>query len=133
MFVSFENHYFTDYRNSIAWHFCRGIEDAMTFVETELKDAPAVNVERGVSWPRVLFFAKPELSDFLQTVGYTNYPAAFLDASRFGRYHFYFDKNRVDGTSVYLLNNESGSRYMLENAGYEIREFGYYLVGYPEK
>lgn len=133
MFVSFENHYFTDYRNSIAWNFCRGIEDAMTFVETELKDAPVVNVERGVSWPRVLFFAKPELSDFLQTVGYTNYPAAFLDASRFGRYHFYFDKNRMDGTSVYLLNNDSGSRYALENAGYEIREFEHYLVGYPKK
>jgi len=133
MFVSFEKHYFTDYRNGIAWFFSYGIEGAMNFVETELKDAPDVNVEISVSWPRVLFFAKPKLGDFLQTVSYTNYPSAFLDVSRFGRYHFYFDKNRIDGSSVYLLNNDFESRYTLEDAGYEVRDFGFYLVGYPKK
>lgn len=132
MFVAFEKHYFTDYKEDIAWNFCRGIDPAMKFVENELKDAKIVKVDGDVSWPRVLFFAKPSLDEFLKTVRYMNYPAAFLSASQFGRYQFAFDKNRIDGSSVYLLKNESQPRYALENAGYEVREFGRYVVGFPK-
>lgn len=132
-FGAFEHHYFTDYKNQISWHFCKGIDDAMNYVETDLKGATSVKVTRDVSWPRILLFAKPELKDFLLTVRYSNYPAAFLDAVRFTRYDFYFDENNLDGTSVYLLNNNSGARYALESAGYEIHEFDRYLVGVPKK
>lgn len=132
-FGAFEQHYFTDYKNQISWHFCKGIDAAMNYVETEWKDAAKVKVTRDVSWPRALFFAKPGLKEFLQTVKYSNYPAAFLDAREFTRYEFHFDEKNLDGTSVYLLKNNSGARYALENAGYEIREFDNYLVGSPKK
>lgn len=132
-FGAFEQHYFTDYKNQISWHFCKGIDAAMNYVETEWKDAAKVKVTRHVSWPRALFFAKPKLKEFLMTVKYTNYPAAFLDARKFTRYEFYFDEKNLDGTSVYLLNNNSAARYALENAGYEIHEFDNYLVGSPKK
>lgn len=130
-FGCFEQHYFTEYKENISWYFCRGLDDAMTYVESELKDVSSVKVTRGVSWPRILFFAKPSLEKYLQTVKFSNYPAAFLDAISFDRYEFYFDENNLDGTSVYVLNNNSNSRYALEKAHYEIHEFGYYLVGKP--
>lgn len=132
-FASFEKHYFTDYKNQISWHFCKGIDAAMNYIETDLKKAESVKVSHDVSWPRVLFFAKPELNDFLQTVQYSNFPAAFLDAVKFTRYKFYFDENNLDGISVYLLSKSNGASSTLENAGYEIREFDNYLVGSPKK
>lgn len=133
LFVSFERHYFTDYKDNIGRYFCRGLASAMEYVEGDLSNYSSVKVNRHVSWPRILFFSGIELKEFLNTVDYTNYPAAFLDARGFGRYHFYFDERNPDGQSVYVLDGGHAMRGSLLHSGYEIKEFEHYIVCVPPR
>lgn len=131
-FATFEKEYFTTYRDSIGNHFCEGIEDAMSFASSKLKAGESMVVDPNTSYPRILFFGKVDLYDYLGTVKYTNFPSAFLYVHSFDKYVFTNNLNHINKNAVYLLENSEERMNRLQGYGFQVRNFGKYLVGYAD-
>lgn len=131
-FATFEKEYFTLYRDSIGIHFCEGIEDAMNFATSKLKSGNQMVVDPNTSYPRILFYGKVDLNDYLNTVKYTNFPSPFLYVHSFDKYVFTNDVNRINKNAVYLMENSESRMNTLQDRGYKVRNFGKYLVGYTD-
>lgn len=131
-FATFEKEYFTTYRDSIGNHFCEGIEDAMSFASSKLKAGESMVVDPNTSYPRILFFGKVDLYDYLGTVKYTNFPSAFLYVHSFDKYVFTNNLNHINKNAVYLLENSEERMNRLQGYGFQVRNFGKYLVGYTD-
>ena len=132
MFASFEREYFTSYRESIGEIFCEGIEDAMHFAQSKMGENTRMVVDPNTSYPRILFFGKVDLDAYLSTVSYTNFPSAFLYVNSFDRYIFKGNIPRGLDKAVYLFENNYDRTNALQDAGFQIRNFGKYVVGYRE-
>lgn len=130
-FVNFEREYFTTYRDRIGTYFCEGIGEAMAFAESRMPTGTRMFVDPNVSYPRVLFYGRVDLNDYLSTVSYTNFPSAFLYVHRFHKYEFTFNEYQPDGHSVYLLENKDDRLNRMESHGYRVQNFGKYIVAYP--
>lgn len=131
-FVSFEKEYFTTYKDSIASNFCEGIEDAMKFATSKTTGDTRMVVDPNTSYPRILFYGMVDLDSYLSTVKYTNFPSAFLYVNSFDRYFFTSNINPDKFNAVYLLENNEQRMNTLQDAGYNVRNFGKYIVGYRE-
>lgn len=128
MFISFESFYFNDYATDISFYFCKGLELA---TGKALEMEGTIYVDPHVSWPRILFFSSIDPDKFRNTVEYSNYPNAFLDASTFGSFRFGFPDEDPDASAVYILDN----RYVMsdfELAGFQKESYGYYMVAWHD-
>lgn len=132
-FVNFERYYFTEYRTMINDNFCTGIKDAVAFAKARATPSQIINVTPNASYPRILFFSKENLEEYLTTVRYTNYPSPFLDVSEFGRFRFYFENFRVDPDAIYIFGKNEFPILSdnLKIGKAQHRTFGNYTVYYP--
>lgn len=131
-FAMFEKEYFTTYKDQIANNFCEGIEDAMNLATYKANsENTKIIVDPNTSYPRILFFGQVDLRSYLSTVKYTNFPSAFLYVYSFDKYSFVVNENDIKPGNVYLLENSGNRMDKLQQAGYEVRNFGKYIVGYP--
>jgi len=128
-FAGFEKEYFSTYRNIIGNHFGEGIESAMEFVNREAKDRKVV-VDPNISYPKVLFLGGVDLDSYLSTVKYKNYPSAFLYVHSFDKYSFTDAMEQDRASAVYLMENKGHYFRALQNRGFDIKNFGNFIVGY---
>lgn len=126
MFILFTAWYFTSYRQEIGVTFGEGLEQAIHAAE---KHGGDVYVSGVVLYPQVLFYTEYPAEEFRETVKYRAYPAAFLEAESFGRWHFGFEGPEKDGTYILSLWDETGP---FVEAGYELSRYGYYTVAVKE-
>ncbi len=126
LLVRFEKYYFTEYKEEIAYYFCEGIEDA---VECAMQYEGTIYVSTGIDHPRILFYSKQPVTEYLETVKYINYPSAFLRTSEFGRFRFEFDVTKPDKNGVYILN-KSVDLTVYEEMGFALEHFDWFTVAH---
>ena len=80
-------------------------------------------------YPQLLFYDQTNTLEFLETVEYRNYPAAFLSAKSFTKYTFGIDaKGDYD---AYIIANRDSQKFQFSEAnGYTIVEFEEFAVAY---
>ena len=123
-FICFELYYFTDYREAIQRDFSYGLEAAVDAVSER---GGSVYLSADILYPDILFYSAQPTDEFLDTVEYVAYPAAFLRASSFGRWRFGVDAGAPDASADYILSpgTELGA---FKRAGFTLGQYGNYTV-----
>ena len=85
-FYSFTNFYFNDYNQNIAGTFNDGLEEAVEYVND--KDFKNIYVDSSAFFPQILFFDKTPTPEYIETVEFSYYPAAFVGVKSFTKYTF---------------------------------------------
>lgn len=115
-FICFTNYYFTDYKDEVSEHFYYGCEEMIT--KAQGFDG-TIYVTRNLPYPIVLFYSKEDVTAYIDTVQYNNYPSIFLDVDGFTRYSFHIDLNNLDEQALYLLDDSYDSSIFVD-AGFSI-------------
>ena len=128
LFIRFEAYYFNEYAEDTRRAFFYGLEDA---VDAALAREGEIRVTPDANYACVLFYSAQDPDEYRATVGYTNYPSAFLSVGRFGRFRFDLDLSNLDPSCVYIVDRSADSN-SLEAAGFAVERYGYYWVAYVE-
>lgn len=128
-FAGFSRYYFTEYADELAYSYCRGVGEAIT---EAARNAITIRVCPGISYVRVLFYAKEPVTEFRDTVKYINFPSTFLEAESFGRFEFQFDKEHPTLDAVYVLDRSVDWKIYLE-AGFDTIEYEDFAVAIPRE
>ena len=128
LFLRFEAYYFNDYAGRAQSAFYYGLEDA---VDAALAREGEICVTPSANYACVLFYSGQDPDEYRATVAYANYPSAFLSVSRFGRFRFGVDLNRINPSWVYILDGYTDYT-PLEAAGFTVERYGRYLTAYRE-
>lgn len=88
-----------------------------------------VNVDETMYYPQLLFYDQTPTPEFLETVQYKNYPAAFLSAKSFTKYTFGINTSG-DYDAYIIANNDSWKGRFSEANGFAIVEFDEFAVAY---
>ncbi len=125
-FFSFEKYYFTEYKTEISGYFSQGLEDA---TKQAMTHQGTIYVTPGANYARILFYSQEPVTEYRDTVQYTNYPSPFLDVSTFGRFQFDFDSTVPDPSGIYILDS-SADTTAYTNTGFTLENYGYYVLAY---
>ncbi len=129
LFVKFERYYFTEYRTEIEYHFCKGIEEA---VDHALQYDGTIYVSPGIQHPRILFYSEVDVTEYIETVKYYNYPSSFLETVSFGRFNFEFDSTKPDKDAVYILS-KAVDLSVYEEMGFILDTFDWFTVAHMDE
>lgn len=128
-FAMFLNFYCTDYAKTIPYYFFGGLETAIEAVADEDK---TVYLPENVYHSQVMFFDKTEHEEYVKTVKYKYYPAAYLKATEFAKYIFGYDTENIDPNAAYIIApGEDTTKF--EQVGFEIEHHGIYRLAVKEK
>lgn len=127
LFLLFEHFYFGAYAQNIGRMFQDGIEPAVRYAETLAGGDQMIYVDGNISYPKVLAFSKLTPEEYMETVQYTNYPAAFLDVGQCGNYVFHTPLTGNDGIYIIDLTRQTES---CVDMGYTVEQFGNIAVVY---
>lgn len=127
LFLSFEHFYFGVYANNIGTMFQDGIEQAVSCAESLAGDEDTIYVGEGIFYTKILAFSKLTPEEYIETVQYTNYPAAFLDISQCGNYVFHTLPTGNDGIYIIDLTRQTDN---CVDMGYTVEQFGNMAVVY---
>lgn len=128
LFLRFERYYFTQYPQEIQWAFRDGLGEA---VDAALAREGEICLSKNANYACVLFYSAQDPDEYRDTVVYTNYPSAFLDVARFGRFRYGIDAVVPDPSCVYLTENQTDLD-LLAAAGFTVERYGCYSVAYYE-
>ncbi len=120
LFINFTIYYFTDYKEEVKEHFYYGCAEMMEQVQMRNKK---VYVTKKLPYPVVLFYSQENVTSYIDSVQYNNYPNAFLDVDSFTRYSYDIDLNHLDKEALYLLDDSYDTAAFL-NAGFTIIHSG---------
>lgn len=118
-FAMFSHYYFGSYRDEIGTMFNEGLGDAVEYADSIAKDGQTVYVSPGYSYSKILLYSKFPVKEYLDTVQYSNYPDAYLNATSFG--HYNFDLYYVDDVNIYIVDKETGENFY--KYGYDVKMF----------
>ena len=118
--------YFGSYNGLVSGSFGHGLQEAVEYVKE--RDFDRVCVGSGIYYSQILFYDQTPAEVFSSTVEYTNYPSEFLDVSGFGDYEFGIDYGDLRSGRAYIAG--IGEKYEFTGRGYEVIEFGDYIVAY---
>ena len=124
-FNDYRKFYFRTYGPNLGVIFKSGVEDSVNYA-LEMAEDKEIYVETSFAYSQVLFYAQFPVTEYRDTVVYTNYPSEFLDVDSFGPFHMGFE-DAVQG-NIYIIYEDSIQRF-LEN-GWNIERFGYTAVAY---
>lgn len=127
LFLSFEHFYFGVYANNIGTMFQDGIEQAVSCAESLAGEEDTIYVGEGIFYTKILAFSKLTPEEYIETVQYTNYPAAFLDISQCGNYVFHTLPTGNDGIYIIDLTRQTDN---CVDMGYTVEQFGNMAVVY---
>ena len=126
MFIGFEVYYFTDYKELTDYYFCRGLTDA---VEEAVSYEGPIYYSRGIEHPRILFLAKENVWDFMDSVEYYVYPSPYLEAKSFGRFSCDFDPEVPDADATYILGRNADWE-LYEQKGFVVHRYDWFAVAH---
>lgn len=127
-FIQFEKYYFTEYKEESSWTFCEGLEEA---VEEAISHEGTIYSVRDACYSRILFYIKQDVNEYIDTVVYRNYPAAYLDVDSFGRFQFMYEDRPLDTAGIYIAYAGTDSTQYV-NAGFTVLYFKNYMVAFVE-
>lgn len=125
-FILFAQYYVNSYNDYISVDFQKGLEDAVDFAMRF--DNAQIYITGSISYPKVLFYSKLPVDEYVRTVKYTNYPSAFLKVSSCGNLHFGIDISALDPSDVYVINNNDSK--IFEKSSYTLVHFDQFAVAY---
>ena len=133
MFVKFISFYFTEYNKTWFTLFRRGINEALVFINEnpKYKYKPVYFVGLDDVHSSVLFLTQYPTDEFYKNVEWMIYPNAYLDARKFGKYHFIkeFNYDKINNDAIYVFSK--WDKYMAANfSQYVFRE---YVVAIPRR
>ena len=107
--------------------FESGLDEVIEYVnEIQNKEIYITN-EIKEPYIYVLFYAKYNTKNFVDTVKYENEYVEYRQVEQFGKYHFVDITNNIDITNnVYVVNKEQKDNYNLDK--YNIKEFDNYII-----
>ncbi len=125
--VFFGSYYFSRYNGDIQDDFRKGAGEAVAFVKEQ--GFEKINVDYSMYYPQLLFYDQTPTDEFLETVKYSNYPAAFLSAKSFTKYTFGI--NIYGDYDAFIIANRDSEKYKFNQTnGYTIVEFDEFAVVY---
>lgn len=128
-FMFFSSFYFSNYNEQISQRFRYGLEDAIQYVKAH--DFEDIYVDSSIYYPQVLFFDQTPNDIYRNTVECSNYPSAFLDVEKFGKYIFGIDYDCLEPDKVYIIKKDKKQNFIEE--GYRIVSFENYAVAYKSE
>lgn len=128
-FLFFCSYYFGSYNDQISNSFRYGLQGAVEYVKDNNLDD--ICVDSSAYYPQILFYDQTPTDIFINTVKYTNYPSAFLDVEKFGKYEFGIDYNNLETDKVYIAKADNKKIFINEN--YKVVNFEEYLVAFKNK
>ena len=117
-FFFFLSFYFGPYNEAISYPFRAGVEDAVKYVQE--KGFSDICVDSDIYYSQILFFDRTPNDVYLETVEYKEYPAAFLQVEKFGKYTFGINSGDLDAHEAYIIKTEQNDFF--SGQGYEIFE-----------
>jgi len=124
MLFNFCGTYYGAYNSQIGEYFNDGAGECVQYVKT--LDVEKCAVDSSIFHPQVLFYDQTPVDEYISTVEYTNYPAAFLSVKSFGKYDFGVDYYNIGEYDAYIVKSEDIDRF--SDLGYMIKPFGNYAV-----
>ena len=128
VFFSFCGTYYGAYNDQIGEYFNYGAGECIQYVKT--LDVDSCAVDSSIFYSQVLFYDQTPVDEYIETVEYTNYPAAYLSVSSFAEYDFGVDYYNVGEYDAYIVKNDDADRFA--DAGYMVKLFGNYAVAYKK-
>jgi len=119
-FLSFELFYFSTYKENIGAKFQSNLERSVEAAKELAGDEKTIYVCPEFSYAKILFYSKLPAPEYVETVKYNNYPAAFMSISSAGNYHFGIDE--VDNNAVYIISTINEDDYM--KCGFTVDNYG---------
>lgn len=128
-FFSFCGTYFGTYNDTIGGYFNYGAGECIQFVKSIESESCAV--DSSIFHSQVLFYDQTPVEEYIETVKYRNYPAAFLSVESFGKYDFGIDYGSIGEHDAYIVNTDDAG--LFTEYGYETKYFGNYAVCYDKE
>lgn len=134
--VSFESYYFSTYREAISGNFQEGLGEAVEYAMDLAGEKGEIDLVFQSYHPKIMFYSRIPVTEYLDTIVYRNYPNAFLIADSFGPFRFVSDFELIQGQiipepetdHVYLIPTDHVDAY--EAAGFRITIFQHAAVAY---
>lgn len=128
-FIWFSSYYFSSYNDNSSYAFRPQLGDAIKYSES-ISNNGIVNVDNSIHYPYILFYNKVPTNDFVNTVRYTNYPAAFLNVDSFLNYKCGIDYENLNTSQIYIFPTDNYEKFSSEN--FTINTFGNFCVAEPK-
>lgn len=126
-FAFFCRYYFTDYRDQISVSFGKGLTEA---VEAVSDFEGTVVLSEDIHYPKILLLTETPAQEFIDTVVYRNYPAAFLSPLQYGRWRWGIDPSALDPDAAYIFSVRTDAS-PFRDAGYSLTQYGVYTLALP--
>lgn len=127
-FMFFFSFYLSDYNNSVSYSFRSGLESAVQYAKQKQSD---ICLDSSIYYPQILFYDQTPTDVFLDTVKYSNYPSAFLNAEKFNNFEFGINLENLNSEKVYIIKNNMEDIFLKQ--GYKIESFENYSVAYMNR
>lgn len=125
-FIAFSAFYFSYYEEDIGVIFQKGLDQCIEVAQESEKDIYL----NEVSFPKVLFYSQTPVLEFLETVEYSNYPNAYLEAASFNHYYFYFEPAMIDNENAYIFETGSMDLQLFYEQGMSVETYDSMTVAY---
>lgn len=126
-FLRFEYFYFTEYKENIGNIFQEGLGDAVDYAMELADDEEKIFVDSVFLYPKILFYSKIPVTEYLNTVEYVNYPSEFLSLYSCGQFYFGIPEEISEG-QICIIPSEDADIY--GEKGWKIMQFGCAAVAY---
>ncbi len=126
-FGLFTHYYFTEYSVQISSSFGKGLTEA---VEAVSDYDGVVVLSSDIHYPKILLLTETPTKDFIDTVEYKNYPAAFLSPLKFGRWRWGIEADALDPNCAYLFSKWTDAA-PFKNGEYQLTQYGIYTLALP--
>ena len=131
-FIYFCNEYFNNYNKLAEREFSIGLDNALEFAnkKRELKKYNIIITDGYFIYPKVLWFQKIPVNDYIRSNIWRNFPNSYLESDGFLHYRFRdgIDMKNISNSAIYIT--EKSNKYFFYN--FNITEFGRYIVAIPK-
>lgn len=125
-FASFAGFYFTEYRQNIGLLFQEGVSESLDRSINLANADEKIHVDSHVNYAKVLFYSKLPVTEYRETVVYTNFPSAYLSVSSCGNY--IFEAPDTSSDCIYVLTEAYIQEF--KEAGWKVEQYGHSAVAY---
>ena len=129
LFIGFISFYFTAYNNEISRIFQKGLGEAVAYAEKISEEDDIIHVSGEYIFPKILFYSQIPTPEYISTVEFDAYPAAFVHTKSFGHYRTEDSSQWPNGENgIYIVNN--GYEESFSEQGYKVVVFDNVAVAY---
>ncbi|MCI8372144.1 MAG: hypothetical protein HFI75_07080 [Lachnospiraceae bacterium] len=120
LFLLFISFYFDTYAENIGSVFQEGLEDSVSFAMELAEDSETefIEVASDYCYSKILFYSRLPVTEYLDTVTYTNYPSAFLALREAGPFRFGISQFGQHG--IFIIPAHMAGQYRVKGYGVEI-------------